>query len=130
MLTTFFIRVLNEHKDGFLDSEELRPHLEAVAREFDAILKDASDYHALGKISEQVVEAIETSDVIFADANSRNENVWYEIGYADRTNARKVVCLYKRGRVLPFDRVDMRSIQYDANELGFDSLRMQLTRML
>lgn len=130
MLTAFFIRVLNRDKTGFAESEQLRPVLETVSHSFDVLLKDASDYHSLGKISDQVTEAIEKSDVVFADANSANENVWYEIGYADRTNAKKVICLYIRGRVLPFDRTDMRSIQYDPSEQGLMALEAQLTKML
>jgi hypothetical protein len=130
MLTAFYIRVLNPEKVGFQESDELRVILEKIALEFDCLLKDASDYHALGKISEQVMQAIDSADVVFADANSPNENVWYEIGYADRTNAKKVVCLYKKGRSLPFDRTDMRSVQYDASAVGLDTLGQQLAKMM
>lgn len=130
MLSAFFIRVLNPAKDGFAESEELRPILQSVSAEFDLVLKDASDYASLGKISDQVTEAIQSADVIFADANSTNENVWYEIGYADRTNAKKVVCLYKRDRRLPFDRTDMRSVPYDDTDIGFTNLGSQLNKMM
>jgi hypothetical protein len=130
MLNGFFIRVLNEEKDGFAASKRLYEILQRVCDDFDVSVKDSSDYHALGKISDQVTEAIRNADVIFADANSSNENIWYEIGYSDKTDARKVICLYKRGRVLPFDRTDMRSLQYDDDEPGLLFLQEQLKRTL
>jgi hypothetical protein len=104
--------------------------LAEIAPEFGIEVKHAGDYHVLGKISEQVVKAIVRADVVFADANSSNENVWYEIGYADHVALDKVICLSRRDRPLPFDRLDVRSIQYDDTAVGMSGLHDNLRKML
>lgn len=112
MLDAFYIRVLNANKAGFADSEGLAAVLGEVCEALDITLRDATDYKAVATISDQITKALDDADVIFADGNSSNENVWYEIGYADRIKVRKVICLSREGRVLPFDRAGIRSIKY------------------
>ena len=130
MLRAFLIRVLNEHKDGFHESERLTEVLRIACSEFQIELRHAGDYHGIGRISEQVLSAIIDADLVFADANSNNENVWYEIGFADRVQREKVICLSLTDRVLPFDRHDIRSIPYRASAEGYDLLTRSLRQTL
>src|SRR6266480_3537181 len=98
MLEAFYIRVMNESKNGYAESEALRSILADICVQYDIILKDAGDYRSVGIISDQIANALDKADVIFADGNSSNENVWYEIGYSDRIHVAKVICLAKEGR--------------------------------
>jgi hypothetical protein len=130
MLTAFLIRVLNDQKEGFDEGERLTDILREVCGDFDIEVRHAGDYQIVGRISEQVLNAIVEADFVFADANSSNENVWYEIGYADKVLTEKVICLSHVGRVLPFDRHDIRSIRYGASADGYALLAGDLRKMV
>lgn len=111
----FFIRVLNPGKDGFNESQQLSEGvLKYVCKEFDMDLLDASDFNSTGRISEQVLLGIKEADVVFADANTENENIWYEIGYTHCVNPKKLIYLFQKGKVLPFDIADFRGLPYAA----------------
>jgi len=112
MLEAFYIRVINNSKEGYAESEALYPILADVCARFDIKLSDSTDYKSVGVISNQIAAALDKADVIFADGNSTNENVWYEIGYSDRIHVAKVICLAREGRVFPFDRAAIRAIRY------------------
>lgn len=130
MLSGFLIRVLNSQKSGYAEGERLTPILRAACAEYDIDLRHAGDYHSIGSITKQVTDAIEAADVVMADANSENENVWYEIGFADRVLSEKVVCISRDERVLPFDRHGIRSIKYAGSEEGYASLPVKLRNTL
>lgn len=113
----FMIRVLSEQKEGFRDSENAAHLVRPICEELGLQLRDARAYNSVGVITEQIKEAIETCDVVVAEASSSNENVWYEIGFADRIDASKVILIYRNDRVLPFDRTHIRSFPLHSGSL-------------
>jgi hypothetical protein len=130
VLSGFLIRVLNEQKDGYDEGERLTPILREVCAEYDIDLRHAGDYHSIGSITKQVTDAIEAADIVVADANSENENVWYEIGFADSVLSEKVICLSRDDRTLPFDRHGIRSIKYAHSDDGYASVATKLRNTL
>ena len=129
MLVGFYICVLNPNKDGYKESRYLEDILKDTCALYDVVVKKATDYHSVDRISEQLIEAIDEADIVFADANSENENVWYEIGYSDKSNKKKVICLSEESRSLPFDRSDIRSIRYKRDGEAESGFRASLARM-
>lgn len=128
----FFIRVLNPEKtDEFNESKQLSEGiLKYVCKEFDLDLLDASDFNSTGRISEQVLLGIKESDVVFADANTANENIWYEIGYTHCINPKKLIYLFQAGRVLPFDIADFRGLSYNMEAIALRKLEADLKLMV
>jgi hypothetical protein len=114
----FFIRVLNEKKEGFTDSVILEPIIKEIVRNYKIQLLKASDYNQTGRVSSQIFAALENADIIFADANSNNENVWLEIGYAFKTSPLKIIFLMKEGRIPPFDVGDYRKFYYNIKNIS------------
>ena len=127
----FFIRVLNPGKDGFNESQQLSEGvLKYVCKEFDMDLLDASDFNSTGRISEQVLLGIKEADVVFADANTENENIWYEIGYTHCVNPKKLIYLFQKGKVLPFDIADFRGLPYSNDPISIRKLDASLEAMV
>ncbi|WP_421754286.1 hypothetical protein [Croceimicrobium sp.] len=117
--TAFIIRVLNPEKPGFQDSKDLTEEIfKPICENLNIVAKDASDFNKTGRISEQVLQAIRDSDIVFADANSNNENVWFEMGYCLRENPEKLIYLFKESRKIPFDVADFRGVSY-SNTVGY-----------
>jgi hypothetical protein len=65
-----------------------------------------------GKISEQMISSILTSDVCVAVLTEHNPNVFYELAIAQSTS-RPVIILIEKGQELPFDIQDLRCVYYD-----------------
>lgn len=113
MLSAFLIRVLNPQKKPDFDvSEAIAEVLGGVCADLHIDLRQADHKSGVGVITQKMRRDIRDADIVFADANSPNENVWYEIGYADCVNLEKVICIFKSDRTLPFDRRDIRSVEY------------------
>jgi hypothetical protein len=127
----FFIRVLNPTKDGFEDSKNLSEGvLEQVCKNFKMKLLSAADFERTGRISDQVLLGIREADIVFADANTCNENVWYEIGYTHCINPYKLIFLFKEGKALPFDIADYRGLSYRNDFISLRELENNLSAMV
>jgi nucleoside 2-deoxyribosyltransferase len=77
----------------------------------------ADEIAAPERITGQIVNAIETADIIVADLSGNNPNVMFELGYADRAE-KEVVLLNQEIDATPFDIKDWRQIRYDIDDLG------------
>ena len=64
-----------------------------------------------GKITDQIVDAINACDAMVADLSGLNANVIYEVGFA-HSNSTPVVLLNQDPETSPFDLRDMRQIAY------------------
>ena len=69
-----------------------------------------------GRITEQLLEAIQTSDLVVADISGRNPNVMYELGYAHAL--KKQVIVLNSTPDAPFDIADYRWISYSGTDLS------------
>lgn len=84
----------------------------------DLTWRRADDISEPGRITDQIISAIETADLIIADLTGKNPNVMFELGYADA--AHKPIVLLNQDDVdsTPFDIKDWRQISYHAGDLG------------
>ena len=64
-----------------------------------------------GRITDQIVDAINACDAMVADLSGMNANVVYEVGFA-HSNSTPVVLLNQNPESSPFDLRDMRQIAY------------------
>ncbi|HWH09612.1 MAG TPA: hypothetical protein VG165_00645 [Solirubrobacteraceae bacterium] len=83
----------------------------------------ADDIDEPGRITDQIVNAIENATLIVADVTGYNPNVMFELGYADAANKR-IVLLNQDLDTTPFDIKDWRQISYDPAQLSNARERM------
>src|SRR3990172_4373473 len=85
----------------------------------------ADDISDPGRITDQVLAAIQDCDFVIADVTGSNPNVMFELGYA-RALGRLAIIINQDVTASPFDIAEMRQIVYDRRRLVGD-LRPQLT---
>lgn len=83
----------------------------------------ADDIAEPGRITDQIIAAIETADVIIADVTGNNPNVLFELGYADAVR-KPIIVLNQELASTPFDIKDWRQIEYSTTALA--AVREQL----
>jgi hypothetical protein len=77
-----------------------------------------------------VLEELESAQIILADLTGLNANVLYELGIA-HVRCDSVVLLCQRGQPLPFDLASIRCLFYDlSTALGREELAVSLGRVL
>ena len=69
-----------------------------------------------GRITEQIIKAIQAASVIIADISGNNANVMFELGYADALG-KPVIVLNQDIAGAPFDLRDWRQIEYSSAAL-------------
>lgn len=115
MLKGFVTRVLNPQKGmDYAESEAIWNVLVGVCADLHIDLRHADHASSLGVMTDEMLNAIRNADIVFADANSKNQNVWYEIGYADCVNQQKVICIFRADHPLPFNRQNLRGVVYES----------------
>lgn len=84
-----------------------------------------------GRITEQIIDAITTADVVIADISGLNPNVIYELGYAHASGA-TLLLLSQNPGASPFDLRDLRQIRYQPErpEECLTELGLQLSAAL
>ncbi|HTZ64713.1 MAG TPA: hypothetical protein VMB51_11470 [Solirubrobacteraceae bacterium] len=87
----------------------------------------ADDITEPGRITDQIISAIERADIVIADITDANPNVLFELGYADALKKR-IIVLNQRVEDTPFDIKDWRQIIYSAS--SFPSLAASLANFL
>jgi hypothetical protein len=87
----------------------------------------ADEMTEAGRITDQIVTAIERSDVLIADITATNPNVLFELGYADALGKAVIVLNQEIGDT-PFDIKDWRQIEYSVDDLP--TLRSSLVDFL
>ena len=80
-----------------------------------------------GRITEQILDALSTADVVIADITGANANVIYEVGYA-ASNGIRVVLFGQEPEASRSNLKDLRQIEYKPDEL--DAARGKLARQL
>jgi hypothetical protein len=78
-------------------------------------IQRADEISRPGRITEQIIDAIERADVVIADIGGLNANVVYELGYAHASGATLILLSQSPGSS-PFDLRDMRQIRYGVDD--------------
>jgi hypothetical protein len=110
------VRALIEHACERVHSSGLRLRWER-----------ADEIDKPGHVTDQIVDAVSTADVVIADLTGANANVVYEIAYAE-ANRVPVIALNQDPSASPFDLKDLRQIAYTVQEI--DAARGKLSRQL
>lgn len=102
------------------------------SEEFDALYRDvirptcesygykvvrADDFYTPVQIIDDVTRSIRAAALIIADVTPRNENVFYEVGYAHAIGKPTILLSDKKRERLPFDIAGFRTLFYD-NTIG------------
>ena len=81
---------------------------------FDVIRSDR--IAGIEKISDQIINYIQTAELCIADLTGHNPNVFYELGRRHET-AKPCIQIIKLGGAIPFDVADMRTVEYDLDDV-------------
>lgn len=82
-----------------------------------------------GIIFRDIQRTIQDAKVIIAEITAPNQNVYYEVGYADALN-KPIILLAQRGKELPFDIRSYRVIFYDDSIGGKPAVEKSLREYL
>jgi len=77
----------------------------------------------LGRITDQIMGALGSADIVIADITGRNPNVFWELGYAYALG-KPCALLMRRGDEAPFDIYDHRRIDYESPPTAEDAERL------
>lgn len=89
-----------------------------AARRFAGLHWERADDIALpGKITDQIISAIQRADVLIADVTGSNPNVLFELGYADALR-KEIIVINQELERTPFDIRDWRQIRYATSDLA------------
>jgi hypothetical protein len=75
----------------------------------------SDDFTQTGRITDQIIAALKTADLIIAVITEQNANVMYELGYAHALGQKVVVMNADQGS--PFDVQDYRQVRYTNDDL-------------
>ncbi len=89
-----------------------------VSRQFEGLRWERADeITETGRITDQIVAAIERADALIADITATNPNVLFELGYGDALS-KSIIVLNQQLDQTPFDIKDWRQIAYDLGDLA------------
>ena len=97
------------------DLERVYQIIKDEAHKCDIKAERIDEIHTSGRITNEVLEKIKTSDYIFIDLTLERPNVYYELGYCHGLGKdfKKIILMAKNGTKLHFDIKDMRTIYYE-----------------
>lgn len=127
-----FIIMPFDQKRNFLYEYVIKPALEKHPTFIFEFIR-ADESLTAGRISEEITDFINNSNILIADITASNPNVFYELGFA-HAKTRKAILLIEKveGEKLniPFDIQDFRCHTYSFSKGGFDSIREKLGGVL
>ena len=89
----------------------------------------ADEIADVGKIVDQIIEAIRDADLILCDLTYQNPNVFYELGIAHMLD-KPTLMISQQAANFPFDVRHMRIIQYEDSNIGLLDLKDRLLNSL
>jgi hypothetical protein len=120
---------VNDAKRGFLimpfDTalEDVRQAIIGAGRDTGVAMERADDIFKPGVVLDQILQAIDTADVVVGVCTGRNPNVFFELGYAWRM--RDPLLVAKDESDLPFDIQHYRTALYGRETPGQDLASLQ-----
>jgi len=103
----------------------IRRAADSLRDELDIRCERADEFTRPGKITDQIVQAIETADILIAEITGANPNVMWELGYAQALG-KPVVILNQAVVDSPFDLRDWRQVIYSASPTDADTRNIAL----
>jgi hypothetical protein len=116
-------------------SDQVLKHLfrKALGERFDVTRGDEIDEP--GRITSQVLRAVQDSDLVVADLTGHNPNVFYELAVRHAVEKPVIHVIEPRVSQIPFDVADLRAIDFDLTDLdsidsAIEKLRKQAEQAL
>jgi hypothetical protein len=103
----------------------IKKAVDAQGGALEIIRADSINQH--GRITDQIVEALDSSDLLIADITGNNANVGWELGHA-YAHQKPCIIIMQRGLGAPFDIYDHRRVDYSPTPTADEIER--LTAML
>jgi hypothetical protein len=98
------------------DFDEVYATIRSACGKFPNVTFERSDdFTQTGRITDQIIAALKTADLIIAVITEQNANVMYELGYAHALGQKVVVMNADQGS--PFDVQDYRQVRYTNDDL-------------
>jgi hypothetical protein len=91
--------------------EMIRRAIDSIGLPYEIDVKRADDIRAPGRITDQIMQEINSADVVVADITKQNPNVMWELGYAYALG-KPTIILNQNIERSPFDLADHRQIVY------------------
>ena len=112
MDTGFIIMSMTENSE----LENVYQIIKDECQKFDIRAERIDEIHSSDRITNDILEKIETTDYLFADLTFERPNVYYELGFCHGLgkDPKKIVLMAKEGTKLHFDIKDMRTIFYES----------------
>ena len=117
--------VIMKFGDKFLDSAYfgvIKPTIEKYG--FKSLRID--EVQDSGRITDQVLEGIATSQYVFADLTGERPNCYYEVGFAHAIG-KEMILTIKKGNKIHFDLADYRFIEWETELELREALRKRLS---
>ena len=109
----YAVVVMQFHNFEDVYTKLIRPALQGAGLRVDRL----DEHQTPQGILEDIKQSIRDADVIVAEITPKNENVFYEVGYAHASGA-PTILLVRNRRKLPFDVAPERCVRYDLTEGG------------
>ncbi len=90
--------------------DEIKLAADGLQSEVDLLVERADEISSPGRITDQIVAAIEQADLVIADITDSNPNVMWELGHAQALGKPPVILNHSNGTPIPFDLHDWRQI--------------------
>lgn len=94
----------------------------------DLVAYRADDSDAPGRITDQIIDSLEESDLVISDITGNNANVGWELGFAHAQSKPCVIVKRRDSSNAPFDIYDQRRVDYSLDPT--DDERDRLVRMI
>jgi hypothetical protein len=82
-----------------------------------------------GRITSQIIELLQTADLVIADLSGHNANVYYELSYRHAIG-KSAIIMAPEGTTLSFDVFDARTIPYTMHAPHVDRAKGELTAQI
>jgi hypothetical protein len=130
--TNCFVVMPFDYQRNFLYEYVIKPTLDKHHKYLFKHFR-ADESLTTGKISEEITDFINKSEIIIADITNKNPNVFYELGFAHCAKRAALLLIEKEeGKKLdiPFDIQDFRCYSYIFSKDGFEKLTETLNALL
>lgn len=86
----------------------------------------ADDIGMAGSITRDIIEFLNSSDLVIADLSGHNANVFYELGVRHALRPSGTISIIEAGSRIPFDVSPYRTIHYEHSKAGIGKFQKEL----
>lgn len=120
------------------EESETRKHADKVFRHIIAPVCESTGFEPIrvdkldrtDTITQTIIEALNSAELVIADITGHNPNVFYEMGYRASTG-RPIIHLRSKSEDIPFDVAGIRAFDYDLSDLdSVEEVKSRLSKTI